>query len=171
MPHIEAAPRDEGRLELIVSRPASGERRVQERGRLDPVTGLDGDNWADRPSSRMPDDQPHPDMQLTLMSWRAVGALSPDADRRPLAGDQLYVDLDLSGENLPAGTRILLGDAEIEITAEPHRGCAKFRERFGVDAVRWVNGEAGRRLNLRGVNAKVVAGGEITTGDTLRVRR
>jgi hypothetical protein len=129
---------------------------------------LVGDSWATRGSKKTADGSSHPEMQLNLMnSTAALLVAGGDALRRALAGDQLYVHLDLSYENLPPGTRLAIGTAEIEITAEPHRGCAKFSERFGVNAVRFVNSEAGRQLNLRGINAKVIVPGTIRTGDTV----
>lgn len=165
---IRGAPRDGGSLELIVRRPAVGERESLDEGELDLELGLVGDSWSARPSTRTPDGRPHPEMQLNLMNATAALLVAGgDPDRRALAGDQLYVDLDLSYDNLPPGTQLAIGGAVIEITAEPHRGCAKFSERFGVGAVRFVNSEAGRELNLRGINAKVVVSGTIQVGDEI----
>lgn len=167
---IAASPADVGTLHLIVRRPAAGERDVLDEAELDVTVGLVGDTWKDRSSSRMPDGGPHPDMQLNLINARASAFIAIDPERRALAGDQLHVDLDLSLANLPAGTRLRVGDgsAMIEVTDQPHTGCAKFTERFGLDAMRWVNSERGRQLNLRGINAKVVTPGVIRTGDLLR---
>ncbi len=162
---LAAAPRDRGTVELVVRRPAVGEREVLSTGELDPAVGLVGDTWTDRPSARTPDRSPHPDMQLNVMGARIVAFLSGDPDRRALAGDQLYVDLDLSVANLPAGTRLALGAAVIEVTDQPHRGCAKFRDRFGEDALRFVNSRAGKELRLRGLNARVVVAGTVRPGD------
>lgn len=166
--HVLASPRDVGTLELIVARPSEGERDVLAEGRLDVDTGLVGDNWIDRPSSRTDDGSAHPEMQLNIINARVSALISPDPERRQLAGDQLHVDLDLTEANLPAGTRLALGDAVVEITAEPHTGCAKFTRRFGRDAHRWVNSERGRDLKLRGINAKVVQSGSIRAGDEVR---
>jgi hypothetical protein len=165
---IRRAPKDEGVLELIVRRPRPGEREILEVGELDVRDGLVGDSWKDRSSSRSADGRAHPDMQLNIMSSRVVALVSQDRERWPLAGDQLFVDMDLSAENLPPGTRLLMGTAEIEVTPEPHTGCAKFVERFGVDAMKFVNSELGRRLQLRGVNARVVRPGRIRVGDVAK---
>jgi hypothetical protein len=165
---IRRSPRDHGRVELIVRRPEVGEREVLDVAHLDLAEGLVGDSWSRRSSRSTPDGSPHPEMQLNIMNARAAALVAVDPDRRALAGDQLYVDLDLSGAQLPPGTRLELGTAVIEISAEPHRGCAKFRDRFGVDAARFVNSPAGVELNLRGVNAKVVQAGTVRVGDCIR---
>lgn len=163
--HIRRSPADAGELRLIVARPAPGEREVLDEARLERDVGLAGDTWAQRSSKRTADGGPHPEMQLNIMNWRAIELLSPDPDRRPLAGDQLYLDLDLTTENLPPGTRLAIGTAVVEVTAEPHTGCAKFADRFGMDAARWVNSDAGKELHLRGINAKVVEPGTVALGD------
>lgn len=164
---VRRAPRDEGTVELLVRRPAIDEREVLDVAELDPAEGVVGDSWCRRPSSRTPDRSPHPDMQLNLMNSRAATLLAGSPDRWPLAGDQLFVDLDLSEAALPPGTRLALGSAIIEITAEPHRGCRKFSDRFGLDALRLVNSAAGRELRLRGANARVVTAGVVRTGDRI----
>ena len=165
---IRRAPRDRGVLELIVRRPAVGLREVLEVGELDLSDGLVGDTWKERGSTRTVDGLRHPDMQLNIMSARAVALVAGERDRWPLAGDQLYVDLDLSAANLPPGTQLALGSAVIEVTNQPHTGCAKFVERFGRDAMTFVNSVVGRELNLRGINAKVVRAGTVRVGDTVR---
>ena len=167
LPEVAGSPIGSGRLELIVCRPAVGEREVLDVGELDLEVGLVGDTWRERPSSRTADRSAHPEMQLNVMNARAAALVAVDAERMPLAGDQLYVDLHLGTDELPPGTRLGIGAAVIEITAIPHRGCAKFTQRFGLDAMRFVNSEAGRRLNLRGINAKVVIPGTIRTGDSI----
>ena len=168
---IRRSPKDEGILALIVRRPAIEAREVLERGDLDLTHGLVGDTWSRRGSSRSLDGGPHPLMQLNIMNARAVALVAQSPHRWPLAGDQLFVDLDLSGANLPAGTRLSIGSAVVEVTPEPHTGCAKFVARFGVDAMKFVNSTIGRELNLRGINAKVVQPGEIQVGDLVRVGR
>ncbi len=162
------APKDDGRLELIVRRPKVGAREVLESGVLDLEQGLVGDDWATRGSRLTADGRAHPDMQLNLMNARAAQLVAGRRERWALAGDQLYLDLDLSAENLPPGSRLGIGEAIIEITAEPHLGCKKFVSRFGRDAMRFVNSERGRRWNLRGVNARVERAGLVRTGDRVR---
>ena len=112
--------------------------------------------------------EPHPDMQLNIMNARVIALVAGSRDRWALAGDQLYIDLDLSADNLPAGTRLSIGSAIVEVTAVPHTGCGKFAARFGVDAVKFVNSPVGRQLNLRGINAKVIQPGTIRVGDVAR---
>lgn len=166
LPTIEAAPRDEGRVELIVLRPANGERAVVDEAAIDVVRGVVGDNWSTRPNRRTADGRPDPRGQVTLMSAR-VAALLAGVDRWPGTGDQLFVDLDLSEQNLPPGARLRVGTAVIEVTDKPHLGCAKFRRRFGEDALRFVNSPAGRSLRMRGMNARVVESGVVRVGDRI----
>lgn len=165
---IRRSPKDEGILEMIVRRPRVNEREVLVEGRLHPLEGLVGDGWMTRSSSRTADGSAHPEMQLNVMNSRVIALVARSKDRWPLAGDQLYLDLDLSRDNLPAGTRLALGAAVIEVTAQPHTGCKKFVERFGVEAMKFVNSDAGRQLCLRGINAKVVEPGVIRTGQTAK---
>lgn len=165
---IRRAPASEGALRLIVRRPKVDEREVLEEAQLDPAEGLVGDTWRLRKSTRTVDGSPHPDMQLNIMNVRVASLLAVEKDRWPLAGDQLYMDLDLSTANLPAGTQLAVGTAVIEVTDQPHTGCGKFVSRFGVDAMKFVNSPLGRELCLRGINAKVVSPGTIRPGDAVR---
>jgi len=165
---IRGAPHDNGVVDLVVRRPAEDEREILTEATLDPVVGLVGDLWPTRGSSRTPDGSAHPGMQLTLMNARAAAVIAGDRDRWPLAGDQLYVDLDLSGENLPAGTRLAIGTAIVEVTDQPHTGCAKFSARFGRDALKFVNSTEGRALNLRGINTSIVEAGVVRVGDVIK---
>lgn len=165
---IRQSPRDRGVLQMIVRRPAVGVREVLEHAELDVFEGLVGDSWRQRTSRRTADGSPHPDMQINIMNSRVVDLVAQHKERWPLAGDQLFIDLDLSGDNLPPGTRLALGSAVIEITAQPHTGCTKFAARFGPDATKFVNSAAGKELRLRGVNAKVVHSGAIRVGNLVR---
>jgi hypothetical protein len=162
---IRRSPKDGGVLDLIVRRPQSGVREILAEGQLDLAEGLVGDNWRSRGSSRTDDGSAHPEMQLNVMNSRAIALVAQAEERWSLAGDQLFVDLDLSKANLPAGTRLRIGTAVIEVTAIPHTGCAKFVERFGADAMKFVNSPVGKELSLRGINAKVVQPGIIRAGD------
>lgn len=165
---VLASPRDAGDVKLIVRRPAELEREVLAEAVLDLAEGLVGDTWRIRGNRRTPDRQAHPKMQLTVMNARAAALVAGDEERWKLAGDQLYVDLDLSEANLPPGTRLAVGSAVIEITDEPHLRCAKFRKRFGEEALRFVNSPAGRSLRLRGVNTCVVRPGRVVLGDPIQ---
>lgn len=163
------APTDTGTLTLVVRRPATGVREVLVEGVLDETDGLVGDNWLSRATSRAVAEGRHLDAMITVMSSRMIGLLGDTDEERAQAGDQLYVDLDLSHDNLPAGSRIAIGDeAVVEVTAKPHAGCKKFLARFGDDAVAFVNSEVGTQLRLRGLNARVVNGGLVHPGDVVR---
>lgn len=161
---IRHAPNDNGVVELIVVRPASGARELPDHAHLDPDTGLVGDNWATRAAA------PDPATQLTVMNARVIALIAPDRTRWPLAGDQLYVDLNLADDNLPPGTQLEIGSALIEVSAEPHLGCGKFVQRFGVEAMKFVNSPLGRQLHLRGINARVLRAGVVRVGDRARKR-
>lgn len=168
LPTILDSPRDEGVLELIVRRPGVGAREVLTAGELDVEVGLVGDTWNERRGARTPARPPDPDTQLVVMNARVIDLIAGAQDRWPLAGDQLFIDLDLTPENLPPGTQLALGSAVIQVTAEPHTGCGKFVERFGVDAMKFVNSTIGRRYNLRGIYARVLRPGTIRVGDRVR---
>lgn len=163
--HLRGAPADVGRVELVLRRPAEGERELLEAAELTPEDGVVGDRW----SHGRKDRPPNPETQLTLMSARAAELVSAGQRQRwALAGDQLYVDLDLSEANLPVGTRLAVGTAVVELTPPPHTGCKKFVQRFGLDAMRFVNSPEGRSLRLRGANARVVERGIVRPGDEIR---
>jgi hypothetical protein len=165
---IRQSPKDHGVIDLIVRRPQSGDRDILAEGHLDLAEGLVGDNWRTRGSSTTADGQAHPEMQLNIMNSRAIAMIAQDKDRWQLAGDQLFIDMDISVENLPPGTRLALGTAIIEVTPVPHTGCKKFVARFGLDAMQFVNSPVGKPLRLRGLNAKVVQPGVIRVGDTIK---
>jgi MOSC domain-containing protein YiiM len=160
---VRLSPADAGRVELIVRRPAEDEREVLVEGQLSTEVGLVGDKWSIARGGK----PPNPDAQLTLMNARAAALVAGGPDHGGLAGDQLYVDLDLSQENLPPGTRLAIGSAVVEVSAEPHTGCGKFARRFGVDALKFVNTKHGRELRLRGMNTKVIVGGVVRPGDVI----
>jgi hypothetical protein len=167
---VRAAPAEAGTVALVVRRPAENERELLAEGRLDLGRGLIGDAWSSRPSQSRGDGLPNPEAQVTVMGARAaalVSGSSEHADWAP-AGDQLYVDFDLSKANLPAGTRLAVGEAVLEVSELPHLGCGKFSRRFGVDALKLVNSDEGRELRLRGVNARVVVPGAVRPGDRVK---
>ena len=168
LPSALQSPTDAGTLDLIVCRPAVGRRDVLEAGELDLATGLVGDTWNIRSSTRTADGSPHPDMQINVMNSRVIAMIAGEESRWGLAGDQLYLDLDISARNLPPGTQLSVGSAVIEVTSQPHTGCAKFVQRFGVEAMKFVNSPKGRELRLRGMNARVVVPGQIRAGDRVR---
>ena len=165
---MPAAPRDVGVVAWLVRRPVPLEREVLERAELCPELGLVGDCWPTKPSKRTADGSPHPERQLTLMNTAATEVIAGPKQGWAAAGDQVYVDFDLSEESLPPGTQLQLGSAVIEVTAELHVGCDKFHRRFGSAALRWVNGKEGRSRRLRGVNVKVVTAGQVAVGDQLQ---
>ena len=168
MAEVLGSPKDSGKLELIVARPKTDKREILTTAELDTEVGLVGDNWKARGFRQRPDGSAHPEMQLNIMNSRAAALIAGPQERWALAGDQLYVDMDLSSANLPAGTQLSLGNSIIEITAEPHLGCAKFSDRFGKEAVLFVNSALGKAHNLRGLCAKVIVAGSINVGDTLK---
>lgn len=166
--HLRQTPKDDGRLHLIVARPNVDEREVLDEAELDVSLGLVGDNWSMRGSRRTPDGSAHPEMQINIMNSRVTALVAQEKDRWPLAGDQLYIEMDLSKENLPAGARIAVGSAVLEVSALPHTGCHKFVSRFGLEAMQFVNSEIGKQMCLRGINARIVQGGTIKVGQTAK---
>jgi hypothetical protein len=167
MDYLRQAPKDNGVLIMVVRRPAVDEREVLREGELNLLDGLVGDTWKDRVSRHSTDGLANINAQITVMNARAIELLAQSEERWALAGDQLYIDFDLSDDNLPAGTRLAIGSAIIEVSAEPHTGCKKFSSRFGVEAMKFVNSLEGKRLHLRGINTKVIQGGTIRVGDVV----
>ena len=165
---IKNSPKNQSVLDMIVSRPEEDAREIMELADLDVVVGLVGDTWQARPSARSGDGKAHPDMQITLMNSRVADLVAQSKERWPLSGDQLFADLDLSKTNVPPGTRISVGKAVLEATDQPHTGCKKFASRFGVDALKFISSPATEVLQLRGINLKVVEGGEIKPGDIVK---
>ena len=166
--YIRQAPKDNGILKMIVCRPNVEEREVLREGRLDLLEGLAGDNWKVRGSRHTPDGSANLHSQITVMNARAIALLAQREERWVLAGDQLFVDFDLSDDNIPPGTQLGIGSAIIEVSAQPHSGCKKFSARFGVEAMKFVNSPEGKRLHLRGINAKVIQPGVIRVGDVVK---
>ena len=167
-PSIRLAPRDHGRVELIVRRPGIGLREVLDEATLDPEVGLVGDDWKVRGCGRTEDGSAHPGMQIAITSARAIAAVARERSRWALAGAQLFLALPRSEEHLPAGPRLVIGSAVLEITGLPHNGCKKFLDRFGMDAIRFLASPEGRARRLRGIYARVVAHGVVRTGDEVR---
>lgn len=168
MDHIRQSPQDHGVLKLIVRRPEVDEREVIDEGQLSATEGLEGDTWKTRGSSHTVDGSANVNSQITVMNARAIALLAQDEERWPLAGDQLYIDMDLSDDNIPPGTQLAIGSAIIEVSAQPHSGCKKFSSRFGVEAMKFVNSPEGKRLHLRGINTSVIQTGVIRVGDVVR---
>jgi len=166
--HLRQTPKDDGVIELIVRRPEVDQREVLDEAELDLTLGLIGDNWKVRGSKKTPDGSAHPEMQINIMNSRVTALVAQDRERWPLAGDQFYIDMDLSRENLPAGSRIAVGSAVLEVSPLPHTGCKKFVSRFGVEAMEFVNSELGKALCLRGINAKIIQGGTVKVGQTAK---
>jgi hypothetical protein len=168
LPQVALSPKDQGELKLIVRRPANGQREILQKGELDLIVGLIGDNWKTRGNRHMPDGSANPNSQITIMNSRVIALLAREEQRWPLAGDQLYVDFDLSASNIPPGTQLAIGSAVLEVTAQPHAGCKKFADRFGVECVEFINSPEQKELQLRGINSKVVQPGTIRVGDVVR---
>jgi hypothetical protein len=168
MENIRQAPKDHGVLRMIVRRPEVNSRETLQEAELSLAEGLVGDNWKMRGSVRMPDGSSNPDAQITIMNARSIALVAQTEDRWPLAGDQLFVDLDLSDDNLPPGTRLAIGSSVLEVSSLPHTGCNKFSSRFGVEAMKFVNTPEGKQLHLRGINTRIVQPGTIHVGDVVR---
>jgi MOSC domain-containing protein YiiM len=143
-------------------------REVLTEARLDVDQGLDGDTWLARGSKSTEDGSAELEAQVTLMNARVAEAIAGERGRWAEAGDQIYVDLDISIANMPPGTRVQIGEAVLEFSEAPHTGCAKFQARFGNDALRFVNSRTGRELRLRGANCRVVVSGVVRSGDTIK---
>jgi MOSC domain-containing protein YiiM len=166
--NIRQAPKDHGVLRMIVRRPREDDREILQEAELSLAGGLVGDNWKARGNRHMPDGSANPNTQITLMNARSIALIAQTENRWPLAGDQLYVDLDLSDDNLPPGTRLAIGSAVLEVSPVPHTGCKKFSARFGPDAMKFVNTPEGKQLHLRGINTRVLQPGTIQVGDVIR---
>ncbi|MGV3757060.1 MAG: MOSC domain-containing protein [Verrucomicrobiota bacterium] len=158
---LPPAPKDIGRVTLIVRRDPDKNREILENTCLSPEEGLPGDNWGRNPDRL-------PDAQLAVMR-HDVAELIANGQPLTLFGDSLFVDLDLSAENLPTATRLRVGEALIEVTPMPHDGCSKFNARFGNDALKFVSAKATRSQNRRGIYWKVVEAGKVSVGSKIEV--
>ena len=166
--HIRQSPKDEGRVMLIVRRPGEDERESLQSAELDTQLGLVGDNWKDRGSRQTHDGLANVESQITVMNARVIELLAQDDELWSLAGDQFYIDMDLSNDNIPPGTRLAIGSAVIEVSSIPHTGCKKFAARYGTDATKFVNSPEGKQLHLRGINARIVQAGTVHIGDVVK---
>ncbi len=162
---IKASPSASGTVQLIVIRPDVNERMELDEGQLDQDQGLIGDNWATRGSSKTEDGSAHPEMQINIMNSRVIRLVTGDKNDWKLAGDQLFIDFNLSKDNVPPGTRLSVGEAILEVTTVPHTGCKKFAQRFGKDALKFLSTKEGLHWQLRGINARVVKSGTVKLGD------
>ncbi|MDQ8187141.1 MOSC domain-containing protein [Pelagicoccus sp. SDUM812002] len=165
--YILAAPKDSGTVKMIVSRPATNERKIEESCRFSSKGGTEGDHWAKGCWKKLPDGSPHPDVQISVMNYRVLEVIGDSEDSRALAGDNLCVDFDLSDENLKTGDRLKIGEATVEVTDIPHDGCQKFAERFGAEALSYINSEAGKKLHLRGIYVRVIEDGNVSKNDRI----
>lgn len=163
--YLRQAPATGSPVAFLIRRPTVDGRELLDAAELTPAAGIVGDRWAQTCSHKLPSGALNPDSQITIMSTRMLELLADDRARWPLAGDNLLLDLDLSDTNLPVGQRLRVGSAVLEITERPHTGCAKFSERFGPDALRFVNSPEGRQLRLRGLHAQVITAGRVRVGD------
>lgn len=159
------SPRERGSVRLLCLRRGDGVHETPRRVEISARDGVIGDRWAQRGAGRDPDGY----SAVTLMNAGAAELVA--AGRQPLhaAGDNILVDLDLSVEALPAGSRLAVGGAVLQVSAEPHTACSLFRDRFGLDALRWVSTQSGRARRLRGVNCSVVHPGTVRVGDAVTV--
>ncbi len=164
---VRKSPPNNGLLEAIVIRPGSEQRLSLKQCRLSPEGGTEGDAWARGCWLKLPDGRPHPDVQICIMNSRMIDLVAGDKDRWELAGDNLFVDLNLSRENLQAGQLLSIGECVIEITEQSHNGCSKFSQRFGPSALKVVNSPIGKELRLRGIYAKVIKAGDVRVGDEI----
>lgn len=168
LPQVKDSPADGGKVEFIVVRPSEGVRELRESVYVSSESGVEGDKWKTSRGHDTPDAGPDPRVQVTLMNARILRLISGGEERMPLAGDNLVVDLDLSESNIPPGQRLSVGEVVVEVTDVPHNGCGSFLERYGRDAVKFVNSPEGKRMHLRGLHAKVVRAGVVRVGDEVR---
>ena len=167
LPDILGSPKDNGTLAGIVIRPKKGVRRELDSCELSLALGVHGDRWAEGCWKTTEDGSPHPDVQICIMNARCIALIAQERGNWAPAGDNLFIDLDLSPANTPPGTRLAIGTAVIEITDTPHNGCESFIARYGRDACVFVNTGEGKRLRLRGIYGRVVQDGRVSIGDVV----
>lgn len=165
---LAAAPKDEGTLDMIISRPRHGVRTQPRTVEVTAKDGVAGDHWAKGCWSSLPDGSPNPDVQICMMMSGVIGAIAGARENWPAAGDNLFLDMDLTPANMPPGTRFAIGTAEFVVTSEPHNGCQQFIDRYGRDACLFVNTGEGKSFRLRGIYARVTGDGTISVGDSVR---
>ncbi|MBA4054374.1 MAG: MOSC domain-containing protein [Marivirga sp.] len=165
---LQNSPKDDGSLEMIVVRPEKKHRATLLECELTLKRGVEGDHWAKGCWKSLPDGSPDPDVQITIMNSRCLELISASRSRWPLAGDNLIVDMDLSIHNLQPGQKLSIGSAVLEITSVPHTGCNHFKERFGIDSLKFISSKRGKELRLRGIYARVIKDGQIKVGDRLK---
>lgn len=168
LPEILKSPQDNGEVKAVVVRPGSCERNMVPSCDVSLEGGVLGDHWAKGCWKTTDDGEPHPDVQICIMNSRCIELIAGDQSNWAPAGDNLFVDMDLSPENLPPGQRVAVGSAIIEITDTPHKGCQKFIDRYGRDACVFVNLGDGDKYKLRGIYARTFEAGTISVGDTFR---
>jgi MOSC domain len=161
------SPTDRGRVELIVVRPKTNGRESLAQAEFSPEGGVAGDNWLTHCWKKTASGASDPEVQVAIMNARMIEVLAGDKSCWPPAGDQLFVDFDLGVENLRLGDQLEIGGAVLEIAAEPHRGCQKFKQRFGEAALHWVNSTQGDACRLRGVYANIISAGQVEVGDVI----
>jgi hypothetical protein len=168
LPEILQAPKDNGTLTGIVIRPEPGQRVELASCEVSLKLGTHGDNWSRGCWKTTDDGSPHPDVQICIMNARCIALIAQDRSNWAPAGDNLFIDMDLTPNNVPPGTQLAIGTAIIEITDTPHNGCDSFIARYGRDACIFVNTREGKQLRLRGVYGRVVRDGHLAVGDTVR---
>ncbi len=165
LPDIVASPADNGSLAAIVVRPDYGMRLDVQSRKISLAGGVEGDRWATACWRTLPDGSSNPDVQVCIMNSRCISLIAGEREAWPMAGDNLFIDMDLSPGNIAPGQKLAVGETIIEITDIPHTGCQKFIDRYGRHACVFVNTGEGKKLKLRGIYAQVVKDGTVNVGD------
>lgn len=164
---LSAAPKGEGRLDMIVTRPVEDQRVLPESCKVSGEFGVSGDNWKQGSGYTLDDGSGDPEAQICMMMSGCIQAIAGDSANWAPAGDNFFLDMDLTPGNMPPGTRFSIGSAEFVVTEMPHNGCQKFIDRYGRDACLFVNTGKGKELRLRGIYARVTKDGTVAVGDTV----